>query len=72
MAAEAHILARLALGPATLAQLRAALPPDDLDRKALPTMGEEDPFGQVVSGLVNAGAVVDDDGVYSRSDRVAR
>ena len=64
MAAEAHILARLALGPATLAQLRAALPPGDLDRKALPTMGEEDPFGQVVTALVNDGRVQDADGIY--------
>jgi hypothetical protein len=64
VAAEAHILARLALGPATLAQLRAALPPEDLDRRALPTMGEEDPFGQMVNGLVNAGRLVDDDGLY--------
>ncbi len=61
---ERHILARLAAGPATLADLRAALPPDDLDRKALPTMGESDPFGEVLSALVNSGAVVDADGTY--------
>lgn len=58
------ILARLRLGPATLADLRAALPPDDLDRRALPSMGEPDPFGAVVSDLVDSGAVVDEDGRY--------
>ena len=61
-----HILERLALGPATLADLRAALPADDLDRKALPSMGEPDPFGEVLSGLVNAGRVVEADGVYRK------
>ncbi|GAA2749424.1 hypothetical protein [Amnibacterium kyonggiense] len=64
MSTEDRILARLASGPATLAQLRAALPDGDLDRKALPSMGEEDPFGLVLAGLVNSGRVVDDDGVY--------
>jgi hypothetical protein len=64
VAAEDRILARLARGPATLAQLRAALPEDDLDRRALPSMGEEDPFGLVLTELVNTGRVVDDDGVY--------
>ena len=39
------VLDRLALGPATLADLRAALPADDGDRRALPSMGERDPFG---------------------------
>ncbi len=66
-----HILERLALGPATLADLRAALPADDLDRKALPSMGEPDPFGDVLSGLVNAGWVIDVDGRYRLGD-VAR
>jgi hypothetical protein len=61
---EGHVLARLALGPATLAGLRAALPPEDLDQQALPTMGEPDPFGEVVTGLVNRGLVADADGVY--------
>lgn len=65
MTAASHILARLAIGPATLAQLRAALPPDDLDRKALPTMGEEDPFGVLLTALVNDGVVEDRDGRYS-------
>lgn len=65
MDAEAHILARAALGPATLAQLRAALPPGDLDRRALPTMGEPDPFGEVVAALVSSGRLVDRDGVYA-------
>jgi hypothetical protein len=60
----AHVLARLALGPATLAQLRAALPDADLDRRALPTMGESDPFGEVVTALVNEGRVLDHDGRY--------
>ena len=59
-----RVLARLRLGPATLADLRAALPPEDLDRKALPSMGEPDPFGAVVAGLVNAGEVTDADGLY--------
>jgi hypothetical protein len=59
-----RVLARLGLGPATLADLRAALPLEDLDRKALPSMGEPDPFGAVVAGLVNSGAVTDVDGVY--------
>jgi hypothetical protein len=63
--AERRILDRLAVGPATLAQLRAALPPEDLDRRALPSMGEPDPFGDVVARLVAAGAVADADGVYS-------
>lgn len=62
--AARHILKRLARGPATLADLRAALPADDLDRKALPSMGEPDPFGEVLSGLVNAGDVVDVNGMY--------
>jgi hypothetical protein len=60
-----HVLARLEAGPATLADLRAALPPEDLDRKALPTMGEEDPFGAVVTGLVDSGLVLEQDGRYS-------
>lgn len=59
------MLARLALGPATLAQLRDALPPEDLDRRALPTMGEEDPFAVVLTALVNEGRVLDDDGRYA-------
>jgi hypothetical protein len=59
-----HILARLRLGPATLADLRAALPLEDLDRKALPSMGETDPFGAVVADLIGSGAVVDEDGRY--------
>jgi len=61
---ERHVLARLALGPATLAGLRAALPPEDLDRRALPTMGEPDPFGALVADLVNRGIVLDEDGRY--------
>jgi hypothetical protein len=59
-----QVLARLRLGPATLADLRAALPLEDLDRRALPSMGEPDPFGAVVAELVNSGAVTDADGVY--------
>ena len=62
--AEQHVLARLALGPATLAGLRAALPAADLDRKALPSMGEPDPFGAIVADLVNSGQVLDEDGRY--------
>lgn len=61
---ERHILARLARGPATIAGLREALPPEDLDRKALPTMGESDPFGEILTDLVNRGAVVDANGLY--------
>lgn len=64
--AARHILERLASGPATLADLRAALPADDLDRKALPSMGEPDPFGELVSALVNAGDVVEADGMYRK------
>lgn len=59
-----HLLARLRRGPATLADLRAALPPDDLDRKALPTMGEVDPFGTLVTALVHDGTVLEVDGLY--------
>ena len=59
-----HVVDRLRRGPATLAGLRAALPPEDLDRKALPSMGEPDPFGAVVADLVNSGAVLDEDGLY--------
>ena len=62
-----RIRARLAIGPATLADLRAALPAEDLDRKALPSMGEPDPFGAVVAGLVNTGEVTDADGLYRLS-----
>lgn len=62
--AAVHVLHRLANGPATLADLRAALPAADLDRKALPSMGEPDPFGELISALVNAGRVVDEDGRY--------
>lgn len=61
---ERHILARLALGATTLAGLRAALPPEDLDRKALPTMGEPDPFGEILTALVNRGTVLDVNGLY--------
>jgi hypothetical protein len=61
---ERHVLARLAIGPATLAGLRAALPAADLDRKALPTMGESDPFGEAVTALVNDGVVEEQDGLY--------
>jgi len=64
-----RVLARLGLGPATLADLRAALPLEDLDRKALPSMGEHDPFGAFVAGLVNSGAVTDVDGVYRLTGR---
>jgi hypothetical protein len=63
-ATERHVLERLAIGPAALAGLRAALPPEDLDRKALPTMGEPDPFGEIVTDLVNRGVVLDGDGLY--------
>ena len=59
-----HVLARLERGPATLADLRASLPAADLDRTALPTMGESDPFGELVTDLVNRGVVSDADGVY--------
>jgi hypothetical protein len=62
---ERSVLERLARGPATLAGLRGALPAEDLDRRALPSMGEPDPFGAVVAELVNRGAVHDRDGVYS-------
>jgi hypothetical protein len=65
VSAEQHVIDRLARGPATLAQLRAALPPGDLDRKALPTMGEEDPFGVLVTALVNEGRILDHDGRYA-------
>lgn len=61
---ERHVIERLQRGPATLAGLRAALPPEDLDRKALPTMGESDPFGELVTDLVNRGVVLDADGLY--------
>lgn len=61
---EQHILERLARGATTLAGLRAALPPEDLDRKALPTMGEPDPFGEILTDLVNRGIVLDTDGRY--------
>lgn len=61
---EQLILDRLAAGPATLAQLRAAFPADDAHARALPSMGEEDPFGQVLTRLVNGGRVLDDDGRY--------
>ncbi|MGT2425186.1 hypothetical protein [Amnibacterium kyonggiense] len=67
-ATEERILARLAGGGATLAQLRASLPDDDLDRRALPSMGEEDPFGRILTALVNAGRVVDEEGVYRAAD----
>lgn len=58
------ILHRLRLGPATLADLRAALPASDHAARALPSMGEPDPFGAAVSALVEEGAVVDEDGRY--------
>ncbi|WP_375407392.1 hypothetical protein [uncultured Amnibacterium sp.] len=61
---EQRILARLALGATTLAGLRAALPPEDLDRTALPTMGEPDPFGEILTDLVNRGVVLDGNGLY--------
>ena len=68
-AQERPVLDRLAAGPATLAQLRAALPADDPDRRALPSMGEPEPFGAVVAWLVETGAVLDADGVYSLPPR---
>lgn len=61
---EQLILERLAIGPATLAQLRAAFPADDTHARALPSMGEEDPFGVILTALVVGGSVFDDDGRY--------
>lgn len=58
------ILDRLQRGPATLADLRAALPVDDHAVRALPSMGEPDPFGAAVNALVVEGAVLDEDGRY--------
>lgn len=58
------ILDRLAEGPATLAGLRAALPLDDVHARALPSMGESDPFGEQLAALVLDGAVLDDQGRY--------
>lgn len=58
------VLTRLAESSATLAQLRAALPPDDPHSSALPSMGEDDPFGLELAALVEAGVVVDRDGWY--------
>lgn len=62
--AQDRILDRLRRGPATLADLRAVFEPDDAHARALPSMGEEDPFGQELTALVVAGAVLDDDGRY--------
>lgn len=59
-----RILGRLAAGPATLADLRAAMPDDGPHRRALPSMGEEDPFGAVLTALVVADRVIDDAGRY--------
>ena len=61
---EQRILDRLAVGPATLAQLRAGFATDDAHARALPSMGEEDPFGLVLTALVVDGTVIDDDGRY--------
>ena len=58
------ILDRLRSGPATLADLRAALPTDDHAARALPSMGEPDPFGTAVGELVTEGAVLDEEGRY--------
>ena len=59
------VLDRLARGPATLADLRAALSADDGDRRALPSMGERDPFGDLVAELVDTGRIRESEGRYS-------
>lgn len=61
------VLARLARGPATLADLRAALPADHAERRALPSMGERDPFGDLVAALVASGRVTESDGWHRRA-----
>jgi hypothetical protein len=58
------VLDRLARGPATLADLRAAFPPDAAHARALPSMGEPDPFGELLTDLVAAGEVREADGRY--------
>ena len=58
------MLDRLRHGPATLAELRAALPADDPHARALPSMGEPDPFGEQLTSLVQAGHVLDEQGRY--------
>ena len=65
MDADRSVLDRRARGPATLADLRAALPEDHAERRALPSMGERDPFGHAVAALVEAGRVREAEGRYS-------
>ena len=59
-----RILDRLAAGPATLADLRSAFEAHEAEARALPSMGEEDPFGVQLTALVNEGRVLDEDGRY--------
>ena len=61
---QRRILGALAAGPATLAGLRLAFPPDDAHARALPSMGESDPLGEQLTDLVLRGLVIDDDGRY--------
>lgn len=70
-AVQRAVLDRLALGSATLAGLRAALPADDVHARALMSMGEPDPFGEEVAALVRDGSVVDEQGVYRLGDATA-
>lgn len=60
-----RMLTTLHRGEATLAGIRAALPPDDPQAAALPSMGERDAFGEQLADLVNHGLVADVEGRYS-------
>ncbi|MFD1720064.1 hypothetical protein [Amnibacterium endophyticum] len=62
------VLRRLEQGPATLAGLRAAFPDGSAESRALMSMGEEDPFGRELVGLVADGLVVEHDGRYRLAD----
>ena len=59
------MLQALHSGSSTLAGLRAALPLDDAQATAIPSMGEDDEFGAELSDLVARGWVADADGWYA-------
>lgn len=68
-AARRTVLARLAEGSATLADLRRVFPAGSAEERALPSMGEPDPFGEVLTALVEEGRVLDDQGRYRLAAR---
>lgn len=63
-----RMLIALERGPRTLAGLRSALPPDDPQAAALPSMGEPDELGDELMELVNRGWIDDVEGRYALSD----